>query len=77
MSRQIVDDDLQAWEVFASGGPHGLPQNAKIVFHCVSDPERRARYVLHAGDNSTAQKAVRELSGNELRQLLKESVELE
>lgn len=77
MSRTIVDDDLQAWDVFASGGPFGLPQKPKIVFHCVSDPERRARYVHHDGDNSTAQKAVREHSNGDLREILRESVELE
>ena len=77
MSRTIVDDDLLVWEVYASGGPYGLPEKPKIVFHCAGDPERRARFVHHDGDNSTAQTALREMSDTQLRGLLGKSSELD
>ncbi len=77
MSRIFSDGQLMTWEAFASGGRYGLPERPKIVFHCLSDPDQRARYVEHEGDNSTAQRAVAELPHAALRELLERSSELE
>lgn len=77
MSRIVVDSGLLNWEVYASGGPFGFPEEPKIVFHCLSDPRRRPRYVRHEGDNASAQRAVQELPTDALRQLLEKSIELD
>ena len=77
MSRLFTDDSLLTWEAYPSGGAFGLPDSPKIVFHCLSDPERRARWVQHSGDDADAQRAVREASDRELNRLLTVSYELD
>jgi hypothetical protein len=76
MSRIFSDRDLLSWEVFASTGPFGLPEHPQIVFHCLSDPDRRARYIRVSGDSSEAQALVQEARESDLRQMLTESREL-
>lgn len=73
MSRIFVDDDLMSWEVFASAGPFGLPEQPKIVFHCLSEPNRRAQYVVHDGDQAGAEQTVYDLADDGLRELLARS----
>ena len=58
MSRLFTDDGLLTWEVFASGGDYGLPQKPHLIFHCLSIPERRARFVEQDGDNADAERSV-------------------
>lgn len=77
MSRLITDPELMTWEAFASGGPFGYPIRPKIVFLCLSDPDRRGRYVVHEGDNADAERAVHTLSDQELTRLLEQSKELD
>jgi hypothetical protein len=77
MSRIFSDRDLLSWEVYASGGAFGLPDKPKIIFHCLSDPDRRGRYVRHEGDNADAERDLQGLSEDALRKLLGESSELD
>jgi len=70
MTRTIVDRDLLIWEVFATGGNHGLPEDPKIVFQCVSDPSRRPRYVRRGGDSAGAQGTVISLDEADLLEML-------
>jgi hypothetical protein len=77
MSRIFTDENLLTWETYASGGKFGLPERPKVIFHCLSDPDRRARFVIHEGDDADAQEAVRELPDNRLRELLRVSEELD
>lgn len=77
MSRIFTDRSMLTWEAYPSGGPFGLPDNPKIVFHCISDPELRARYVEHEGDDADAGRTVRELNDGQLQELLAASTELE
>jgi hypothetical protein len=77
MSRVFSDTELLSWAAFATGGRHGLPDRPKIVFLCLSDPDRRSRFVEHAGDNASAQGVLRELPDDALRLLLAQSVELD
>lgn len=77
MSRLFTDDSLLTWEAYPSAGEFGLPERPKIVFHCLSDPERRARYVHHPGDDADAQRLVRELPDDGLRAMLARASELE
>ncbi len=77
MARTFVDRDLAVWEVYSSGGDHGLPENPKIVFHCLSKPSLRARYVLHDGDAADAEEAVQEMSPDRLYTLFESSVALD
>lgn len=77
MSRTFVDDDLLTWEAYASGGPFGLPERPKVMFHCLSHPDQRARYVVHNGDNADAQEMVHSVPDDRLRELLRRSQPLD
>jgi len=76
MSVTFTDEDLQAWEAYATGGEYGLSNHPKIVFNCVSDPTRRARYVEVMGDEADAENMVLDGGVDELKRMLKTSHEL-
>jgi hypothetical protein len=77
MSRIFSDRDLLSWEAYASAGAFGLPDKPKVVFHCLSDPDRRSRYIQHEGDNADAEREITTLSDDGLRELLNRSRELD
>jgi len=77
MSRVFVDDNLLTWEAYASGGKFGLAEGARIVFHCLSNPSVRARFVVHEGDQASAEEAVHEVPEEQLKTLLADSRELD
>jgi len=77
MSQTFTDDDLQTWEAFASGGRFGLAIRPRVVFHCVSDASRAPRFVEVRGDEADAEELVHESQVDRLRQLLRESKELD
>lgn len=76
MSRIFSDRDLLTWEAYTSGGAFGLPDNPKVVFHCLSDPDRRPLYVEHDGNDATAQRELMEMREDALRELLTRAREL-
>jgi hypothetical protein len=77
MSRVFTDDDLQNWEAYASGGAFGLPERPKVVFYCLSDRNRRARFVELEGDNAGAEDLVHSAELDRLRSMLAQSQPLE
>ncbi len=77
MSRTFTDEDLLTWEAFATGGDLGLAIQPRIVFHCLSDPSRRPRFVQRRGDEADAEGLVHEIGEDRLRALLGESQELD
>lgn len=76
MSRTFTDEQLMTWEAFSSGGRFGLPDQPRIVFHCLSDPVRIPRFVQHSGDSVSAERELHDLPDEGLRGLLAESGEL-
>jgi hypothetical protein len=78
MSVTFTDENLVTWEAYASAGQFGLPFRPKVVFNCVSDPLRRPRYVEYSGgDEADAEQLVHQYDEETLRQMLRESQELE
>lgn len=77
MSRVFTDAGLLTWEAYASGGKYGLPDDPKIIFNCLSDPGRRARFVQLSGDEADAEEQVHALPEGELRQMLDGARELD
>lgn len=77
MSQTFTDDDLQTWEVFASGGRLGLAIRPRVVFHCVSDPARPPRFIEVQGDEADAEALVEDSDQDRLLQLLRDSRRLE
>lgn len=77
MSRVFVDDSLMSWEAYSSGGRFGLPQDPKIIFHCLSDPQVRARFVIHDGTEADAEETVHDVPEERLKEMLRESQELD
>ena len=77
MSRVFTDEGLLTWEVYASGGNFGLPTRPKVVFNCLSEMSRRARYVVVQGTEADAEEMVHESADERLRDMLRASKELE
>jgi hypothetical protein len=77
MSRVFTDQNLLTWEVYASGGKWGLPDRPKIIFQCLSEPNQRARFVVHEGDEADAEEVVHQAPEERLRALLGSSRELD
>lgn len=76
MTRMIQDRDLLLWEAYASSGDHGFPDRSKLMFHCLSDPGLRARYLEREGDKSDVENEVVSLSDERLVELLEQTREL-
>lgn len=70
MTRTVQDEELVLWEAYASSGEWGTPVRAKIVFHCLTEPGRRARVVAREGDRSEVEEEIGRLSDDELVALL-------
>ena len=77
MSQTFTDENLLTWEAFASGGRFGLSIRPKVIFHCLSDPSARARFVEVQGDEADAEEMIHGSRVDRLRELLKASKELE
>lgn len=69
MKRTLLDDDLRAWEAYSSGGKFGLAADAKIVFHCLSDPAERARSVETEMEEDDAAARLRSVDEAGLREM--------
>lgn len=77
MSQTFTDDNLLTWEAFASGGRFGLSVRPKVIFHCLSDRDRPARFVEVQGDEADAEELIHDSQVERLRALLQQSKELE
>ena len=77
MSRVFTDAGLVTWEAFATGGKYGLPVRPKVVFRCLTEQNRPARYVIVPGDEADAEEAVHGMTDEKLRALLLGARELE
>lgn len=77
MSRIFNDANLLTWEAYASGGKFGMPGSPKLVFHCLSTPDARGRYVVLEGDEADAEAMVHSVPEERLRQMLSASRELD
>lgn len=76
MTRTIQDRDLLLWEAYATAGDFGYPDHSKLVFHCLTDPSRRARIVPREGDKSDVEHEVATLTEAELVALLEAGEEV-
>jgi hypothetical protein len=76
MSRLFIDDELISWEAYASTGRFSLPDDGRLVFLCVTQPNRRPRTILIPGDAVAAGAAIDSVSDQRLRELLARSREL-
>lgn len=78
MSRIFQGDDLLQWEAFGTSGDFGFgDDNSRIIFHCLSDPDQRARAHRVEGGEAGAGKRVEEASLAELTALLRHSTPLD
>ncbi len=75
MARQFMDDDMANWEAYVSGGQPGSPKVARIFFLNLDSAMNRARYILHeSGSVAAAERALLEMSDDDLRAALVDSV---
>jgi hypothetical protein len=77
MSQTFTDENLIAWEAFASSGNFGLATRPRIVFNCLSDPDTPPRYVERSGDEADAESKVLKYDEKQLRKMLAESQPLD
>lgn len=76
MTRTIQDQDLLLWEAYATSGDWGFPDRSRMMFHCLTDPARRARFLEREGDKSDVEHEIATLSDDELLSLLQETDEV-
>lgn len=76
MSRTIQDRDLQIWEAYASSGDSGFPRHSHMVFHCLTDMTRKARFVEREGTKSEVEREVITLPDARLAEILGQAQEL-
>ena len=75
MAREFMDDDMMRWEAYVSGGQPDGPKAARIYFLSLDSPLARARFVPHESrDVARAEKELRAMSDDDLRELLTASV---
>jgi len=70
MTKNVVDDDLQSWEAFASTGPYGYSDRSVVVFRCTTDSGERPRAFAVEGDKSDAETRVETASRTDLLEML-------
>jgi hypothetical protein len=73
MTRTIQDHDLLLWEAYATAGDFGFPDQSKIVFHCLTEPARRARVLEREGDKSDVEQELATLPEPELLALFEKA----
>lgn len=76
MARTIQDEDLLLWEAYATAGDFGFPDQARMVFHCLTDPSRRARVLEREGDKSDVEHELATMAEAELLSLLERTQEV-
>jgi len=74
MRRTFMDDQFDEWEVYVSGGQLGGKAAARVMFVCLSRPEREPRYVVHeSGDPADAEADLHQMSEDQLVDLFGQS----
>lgn len=76
MSRTIQDPELQLWEAYASAGDAGFPLHSRMIFHCLSDMERKARVARRDGSKAEVEKEIATFSASRLAEILAGAEEL-
>lgn len=70
MSRTLVDVELNRWEVFATTGPHGYSDPARLLFRCLSDRDVRSRALPVEGGKAEAEHVASTATTEELSKML-------
>ena len=74
MRRTFMDDQFDEWEAYVSGGQPGGSAAARVMFVCISTPERRPRFVHHSsGDPFEAERDLYQMEMPAIAELFKGS----
>lgn len=74
MRRTFMDEQFDEWEAYVSGGQLGGKAAARIMFVCLSRPEREPRFVVHdSGDPADAETDLHGMSEQGLIELFARS----
>jgi hypothetical protein len=76
MARTFQDPGFLVWEVYPSGSRFGFSEQPNIIFHCLTDPRLRSRFVQFDGDAADAEKAVLDATNDYLIRTLDRAVPL-
>lgn len=70
MSRKIQDRNFLVWEVYPSGGRHGVSDDPHVVFNCLTQDDVRPRFAALGIDAADAQRQITDMSDAALLELL-------
>ncbi len=74
MRRTFMDDQFDEWEAYVSGGQPGSSLVARLMFVCISSPERQPRFVRHpSGDPAEAEHELHSMDDASLMELFEGS----
>lgn len=76
VSRLLLDEEFRTWEVYATTGSFGLPERSRVVFHCLSEPQRRALWAERDGDRADVEAWLAGASAEELATAMAEAEEV-
>jgi hypothetical protein len=76
MARTFQDEDLLLWEAYAAAPRAGAHRGARIMFHCLTDPSRRARVLERDEDRAAVEGRIEEAGETDLREMLAVSAPL-
>ncbi len=74
MRRTFMDDQLDEWEAYVSGGQPSGARAAQVMFVCRTSPQRRPRRTLHpSGDPAEAEHELHHMDEEQLLELFERS----
>lgn len=77
MTRTFQDGELLLWEAYAAAPRSGQDRGARLVFHCLTDQNRRARVLERNESRTQVEKRLSDIPGSELVALLDASEPLD
>jgi len=76
VTRLLLDEEFRTWEVYGTAGSFGLPEHSRIVFHCLSEPNRRALWAEQEGDRADVEAWIEGASPEDLTAAMAAAEEL-
>jgi hypothetical protein len=74
--RTFQDRNFLVWEAYPSAGRHGSSAKPHVIFHCLTQPDIRPRFIEGDGSGTEAQRRIAEASPDELLLMLESAAEL-
>jgi hypothetical protein len=77
MARQFQDPDFVVWEAYLSASRFGYPEQPRMIFNCLTDRNRRPRFLEFDGDQVGADRVLGDAGTDRLLELFGASSEID